>query len=523
MRKRLISMMLACAMTAAALTGCGNGSTGETAGETKAPAEAPKDAGAKAEAAGEAKDSVKIAVYSDFSNFDPYNSGMTLDKVVYSNVFDCLLRYYNGEFENVLCTSYDLSEDGTVYTFHLKEGVKFHNGETLTASDVVFSMNRAKESTETANHTKSIVSTEAVDDLTVKITLDQPYVPFLSAVAANVCIMNEKAVTEAGAEVSRTPVGTGPYVFKQWDAGSQVILERFEDYHDELPPIKTAYYVVLTNPETALIATQTGEIDLTYTIPTIAVEELKASDKLVLDLNPTMGSGYIVLNLEAPFINDVNFRKALAYATNREELVEVGMDGVAEISTLLWDGATVGFSGKYSLPEYDLEKAKEYLAKTNYNGEEIEFKVGYENYKKIGIVFQEQLKKIGVNISVGLLEANTWVTDMKAGNYGMSTIVMTEDPDVDLWSTVLHSNAIGGYNFSRLNNPEVDKAFDLGASIQDKAERAETYSVIEKELYENVVLIPIYKRVVTCAHNKDLLVDRAFDNGFSVVQDMHWN
>lgn len=527
MKKRLFSMILACSLAVTALAGCGSssGTAGTEAAKTETEA-AKKEEGKNEEAKGEqagAKDSVKIAVYSDFSSFDPYNSGMTLDKVVYDNVFDTLLRYCDGKFENVLCTDYELSSDGTVYTFHLKEGVKFHNGETLTANDVVFSLNRAKEGSETSNHTKSIKDVKAVDDLTVEITLEKPYVPFLNAVAANICIMNEKAVTEAGDNVSQQPIGTGPYVFKQWDAGSQVLLERFEDFHDELPPIKTASYVVLTNPETALIATQTGEIDMTYTIPTIAVEELKASEDVVLDLNPTMGSGYIVINTEAPILNDVNFRMALACATNREELVAIGMDGVAEMSTLLWDDKTVGFSGKYSMPEYDVEKAKEYLAKSSYNGETLSFKVGYENYKKIGVVYQEQLKKIGVDISVELLEANTWVTEMKAGNFDLSTIVMTVDPDVDMWSTTLHSNAIGGYNFSRLNNPDVDRAFDEGASILDEEKRKETYSEIEKVLYENVILIPIYNRVVTCAHNKDLLVDRAFNNGFSHVQDMHWN
>ena len=95
--------------------------------------------------------------------------------------------------------------------------------------------------------------------------------------------------------------------------------------------------MVLTNPETALTALQTGEIDMTYTIPPIAVQELKDSQDLVLDLNPTMGSGYIVMNLEAPFLSDPNFRMALAYATNREYIEEVGMDGVAKVSSLLWD------------------------------------------------------------------------------------------------------------------------------------------------------------------------------------------
>lgn len=515
--KKLLSLLMATLLLFSLAAGC-NKPTDSNAGKGT-----EGTMGDKPQDKGTPKDSVKIAVYSDFSTFDPYNSGMTLDKVVYGNVFDTLLRYYNGSFENVLCDKYEISDDGTAYTFYLKEGVKFHNGETLKASDVVFSMNRAKESSQMSNYTKAIISTEALDDLTVKITLNAPYVPFLNAVGANVCIMNEKAVTEAGDKVGTMPIGTGPYTYVKWDAGSQVVLERFDGFHGKAAAIKSATYVVLTNPETALIATQTGEVDLTYTIPAIAVADIQKDASLKLDLNPTLGSGYIVLNTEAKFLSDPNFRMALAYATNRDEIVEVGMDGVAKKSSLLWDERTVGFSGKYSLPDYNMDKAKEYLAKTDYKGEQLSFKVGYENYKKIGVVYQEQLKKIGVNISVELLEANTWVTDMKAGNYDMSTVVMTQDPDVDLWSNVLHSNAIGGYNFSRLNNPGVDKAFDEGASMLDEKQRAETYSAIEKELYENVILIPIYNRVVTCCYSKDLVVDRAFDNGFSEVQDMHWN
>jgi len=515
MKKRAIGILLVCTMAIITLAGCGGSGN-------KAEAGASGGSGTSAEGQQSGKDIVKISVYSDFAGFDPYNSGMDLDKVVYSNVFDCLLRYYNGNYEKVLCTDYSVSDDGTEYTFNLKKDVKFHNGEILTAKDVVFSMDRAKESSQTSNFTKNIVKAEALDDFTVKITLDQPYVPFLTAVASSVCIMNEKAVNDAGDNVRQCPVGTGPYKFKQWDSGSQVILERFDDYHDTLPQIKEADFVVLTNPETALTALKTGEIDMTYTIPSIAVKELQSSKDMVLDLNPTMGSGYIVMNTEAPFLNDPNFRMALAYATNREHIVEVGMGGVAKISSLLWDDRTAGYSDKYKTPEYNLDKAKEYLAKTNYKGEEIPFVVGYENYKKIGVVYQEELKPIGVNISVEQLEANTWVSDMKSGNYSMSTIVQTIDPpDVDFWSTVFKSDAIGGYNFSRLNDPEIDKAFEDGSVCQDPEQRKEIYSAIEKKMYEDTIVIPIYSRVVTCAHSQKITVDRYYNSGFTTLLDMH--
>ena len=471
----------------------------------------------------ETKDTVKIAVYSDFAGFDPYNSGMDLDKVVYDNIFDCLLRVYNGEFEKVLCTDYSISEDGKEYTFALRDDVTFHNGEKFTAADVIFSMNRAKESSEMSNYTKNIVDVVALDDYTVKIVLDAPYVPFLTSVAAQVCIMNEKAVTEADDNIKKAPVGTGPYIYKEWVSGSKVVLERNDNYWGEMPQIREAEYVVLTNQDTALNALETGEIDLTYTVPSIAVAMLQKDNKLTMDLNPTLGSGYIVMNLEADWVSDPNFRMALMLATNRENIIDMGMDGVAMPSTHIWDERTVGFSGKYDSPEMNVELAKEYLAKTNYNGEVIPFIVGMESYKKIAVVYQEDLKEIGVNIDVQQLETNTWVSNMKSGDFAMSTIVQTFPPDVDLWNTVFASSAIGGYNFSRLNREEVDSAFTNGAVCQDSAERAEIYSAIEKVIYEEAVVIPIYNRVVTCAHANELIVDRAYTTGFSTLADMHWN
>ena len=128
-----------------------------------------------------------------------------------------------------------------------------------------------------------------------------------------------------------------------------------------------------------------------------------------------------------------------------------------------------------------------------------------------------------MNISVEQLEANTWVSDMKSGNFAMSTIVQTIDPDVDFWSTVFMSSAIGGYNFSRLNEADVDKAFQDGSVCQDPEQRKDIYSVIEKKLYEDTIIIPIYDRVVTCAYNKGVTVDRSYDSGFSTLRDMHWD
>ncbi len=524
--KKLLALTLAAIMLA--LVACAPQSSNTPSSQpsnqpSNAPSNAPsQSAPAPSQATAPTKDTVTMAVYSDFKTFDPMNSGMTLDKVVYQNVFDTLLNLYEGEYEKTLVSDYSVSEDGLVYTFNLKAGVKFHNGETLKASDVAFSLERAKVSTSHATSTKPISKIDTPDDSTVVVTLNKPYVPFLMAVAASVPMMNEKAVSDAGENVGVTPIGTGPYKFVKFDPGQQVVLEAFEECTTNTAKIKNAVFKVIIDPSSALVATETGEIDLTYNIPPIAVTQIQSNPKLGYIGIPTLGSCYMVYNLEKAPFNDVNFRLALNYAIDPQEIIDVAVDGMAEPSNGIWDSRYAGYSPEYNPLGYNEEKAKEYLAKSGYNGEEIFFRAGYENYKKIGLVVQEQLRKIGVNMRVEQMEANAWVSDMKSGNYDISFVGMTYDLDVDYWENVFGSGAIDAYNFSRLNRPEVDKAFADGKSILDPAARAANYSVIQKVLYEEAVVVPVYFKTSPCAYNADLKINRVYPLGFAKVCDLEW-
>ncbi len=509
--RKFLSLLLAVALVVSIFSGCSGG--GSSASGTE------ESGGGMA--GGAATDSITIAIYQDIKTLDPHNSGMTIDKVVYQNVFDCLLNQYEGEYEKVLVDDYSMSEDGTEYTFNLKKGVKFHNGEELKASDVVFSMERAKTSTNLASYTACIDTVTATDDYTVVFKLTEPYVPFLMSVASFVPIMNEKATTESE-NVNYNPVGTGPYKFVEYATGQDVKLTRFDEWHGGSAPIKDVTFTVLTDTNASLMAVESGDVDMTYSIPSIAVSSVEENKDLGIQLIPTIGSCYIAYNIEKAPFDDVNFRLALAYATNRQEIIDVAMDGMAESTDVLWTEEWAGDSDVYRCKPYDVEKAKEYLAKSNYNGETITYVAGSDEYKKIGVVLQEQYKAVGINMEVEQLETNTWVSDMMNGNYDITFTGMSFDLDVDLWKNALHSSAIGGYNFSRLNNAEVDVAFDKGTAILDEAERAKNYEVIEKVLYEDAILIPVYFKVSPCVYNANLKVNRTYPLGFAKVADLEW-
>lgn len=500
--KKLLSMILVLVMVLS-MAACGG-------------AEAPK-----ADAPAAAKDAITIAIYQDIKTLDPHNSGMTIDKVVYQNVFDCLLNLYNGEYEKVLAEDYKISEDGTEYTVTLKKGIKFHNGEELKASDVVFSMERAKTSTNLASYTACIVSVTATDDYTVVFKLDGPNVPFLMSVIAFVPIMNEKATTEA-ADVNYNPVGTGPYKFVSYATGQNIKLTRNDEWHGGSAAIKDVTFTILTDTNASLMAVESGDVDMTYSIPSIAVNSVKENDKLGIELIPTIGSCYIAYNIEKAPFDDVNFRLALACATNREEIINTALDGMAVSTDVLWTEQWAGDSSTYGPQTYDVEKAKEYLAKSNYNGETITYVAGSDDYKKIGVVMQQQYAAVGINMEVEQLETNTWVSDMMSGNYEITFTGMSFDLDVSLWKNALHSSEINAYNFSRLNNAEVDAAFDAGNSILDAEARAKNYEVIEKVLYEEAILIPVYFKVSPCVYAADLNVARTYPLGFAKVADLSW-
>jgi len=517
---------LALVVTALMLASCSPASTTTTPGGSQQNAgsdtQQGSTAGSDQATQSTGKDTIRMALHTDLSIFDPMNSGMTLDEVVYKNIFDTLLNFYDGQFEYVLAEDYSISSDGLSYDIRLKQGIRFHNGEELTAGDVVFSMLRAQDSISFASMTASIESVVAHDDYNVTITLSEPYIPFLQAVIAGVPIMNEHAVYEAGDNVGFEPVGTGPYRFVSFEPGQRLTLIANDDWFGGDVPIQHAIFTIIIDPSSALMAVEAGDVDLSYSIPPIEAARLEASNSLNFRRNPTTGSGFILYNLEKEPFNDVNFRLAFAHAIDRHAIAEIGMEGMAVVAYELWDERFEGHSGRYPAPTFDLDLAREYLEKSSYNGETLHFRVGMESYRRITLLVQEQLREIGVNIEVAMMETNAWVTDMRNGNYDISTVVFTFDLDVDYWERVFHSSNIGNFNFPRLNRPEVDDAFDRGSAILDRYERIDTYAVIEQIINEEAIVVPIYWRVIPCVYHNDLEITRAYPNGFSRVIDMSW-
>ena len=323
MKKRMIMLLLSTAMILGLMTGCG-GSGKETHTADLSQTERAGES--------EVKDEVIISISSEPDSLDPcmgWGHGTT------PLVQSTLVEYKQDmSFRNDLATEYHLSEDGLVWTFKIRDDVKFTDGEALTASDVVFTFNTAKSSQSSLDLT-FMDKVEAPDDVTVIFTLKKPTSTFLNTVAT-VGIVPEHAYDE---DYGIHPIGSGPFKFVQWNKQEQLILEANEDYYGTVPAMKKVI-IVFQDEDAAFAAVKAGQVDIGLTAATLATNEIEGykveaittvdNRGLTLPVSPAEGkmteSGY-------PYGNDVTchieIRQALAYGIDREMIADAALNGFA--------------------------------------------------------------------------------------------------------------------------------------------------------------------------------------------------
>lgn len=255
--RKLLAVILAAAMTVS-LAGCGgNAASSGNAGGTQ-------EAGGSG-ASGEVKDTLIIGHYGDTPNFDTHDNlndnGMRINMCVY----DPLVRMDNETYEIKPCLaeSWEISEDGREYTFAIKSGGKFTDGTDMSIDDVVFSLERGMEMPMAVPSFARVTGVEKVDDSHVKVILDGPYPEFLFAMALPTAGIFSKTAFESMGEdaFKKNPVTTAPYKVADWKAGEKVVLEANENYHMGEVPIKHVEYRVITDPNSAVLSLESGDID----------------------------------------------------------------------------------------------------------------------------------------------------------------------------------------------------------------------------------------------------------------------
>ena len=475
MKKKFLALVLLMTLLGTVLSGCGDGSAAET---QKSRADTNE---------------LVVGIAQDLDDsLDPHKTVKAGTREVMFNVFEGLMKPTpDGDLTPAIAESYEVSEDRMTYTFHLREGVQFHNGETVTAEDVVYSIQRCAAATETGivqvEAFSVFQSIETPDDKTVAITISEPSNEFISYMTT--------AVLPADYDKQDTdPVGTGPFKFVSRTAQDSVVLEKFDGYWGTPAQLDKVTLKIMENADSLMMSLQSGAIDLCAHLTSTQVAQLE-KDFNVAEGTMNLVQAMYLNNAVAPF-DDVRVRQALCYAVDKQEIIDLAFDGY---------GSPIGSSmypafGKYfddSLTNYytrDVEKAKALLAEAGYpDGFDMTITVpsNYKPHMDTAEVLVQQLAQIGVNATIEPIEWESWVSDVYAGRQFQSTVVGVDASAMTARALLERFTSDYGKNFINYNNAEYDALFQQTLTAYDDAEQTAIYKQMLANLTENAANVYI--------------------------------
>ncbi len=448
-------------------------------------------AGLAPHAALAARTDVTIGMQLEPPNLDPTGgAAAAIDEVVYANVFEGLTRIgADGSVLPALAASWDISDDGLVYTFNLRDGVTFHDGTAFDAEDVKFSLDRARAEDST-NAQKALFaaidSVEAVDALTVKVTLSRLEGAFLFNIGWGDAVI---VAQETAADNATRPVGTGPFMFSDWVQGDRVELVRNPDYWGKPAQLEKATFKFISDPTAAFAAVMAEDVDAFPIFPaTETLAQFEADPRFSVVVGSTEGETILAINNgRAPF-DDIKVRQALAHAIDRQAVIDGAMFGYGTpIGTHFapHHPAYVDLTSQYP---YDPERARALLAEAGHgDGLTVSLKLPPPSYaRRGGEIIQQQLAAIGVTAEIENLEWAQWIAEpFKGKDYDLTIVSHTEPMDIGIYARDdyyfdYHSDAFKAI-MTELNN------------TTDPARRTELFQDAQRRITDDAVNVFLFE------------------------------
>ena len=387
-----------------------------------------------------AKSDITLAMQLEPPHLDPTSAAAgAIDSVLYSNVFEGLTRFASdGSIIPGLAQSWVISDDGLTYTFKLAEGVTFHDGTTMDAEDVKFSLDRARAE-DSANAQKalfaSIADVEAVDASTVKITLSAPNGSLLFNLAWGDAVI---VAPESIENIKQAPVGTGAFKFANWVQGDNITLEKNADYWGTPAKLDKVTFKFISDPTAAFAAVMAEDVDVFAGYPAPEnVPQFEADPRFQVIVGNTEGETILSTNNKMPPFDNVKVREAMAHAIDRQAIIDGAMFGLGTPIGTHFAPHNPDYVDLTADSAYDPEKAKALLAEAGFaEGFTTTLKLPPPSYaRRGGEIIAAQLREVGIQTEITNLEWAQWLEEVfKGKDYGLTIVSHTEPMDIGIYA-----------------------------------------------------------------------------------------
>lgn len=456
---------------------------------------------------------VIVALQSDGKSLDPHTVSDAASMHLIENMYSTLLRYKDGTYGEVeldLAKSYEISEDGKTYTFHLHQGVKFHEtGREVTANDVQYSIERIIEQKARSSHFALLEEIQVIDDSTIVLKLTQPMAPFMIYLANPMnAIVDKEVVEKNNGSLDSADAGCGPFKLVEWKKDQHLILEKNAEYFVEgLPYLDKITFRPIPDATAQTTAIRNKEVDIILDVTTKQALVLKKAEGIVVEMIPGTFWEYLGINTTREPLDDARVRQAIAYALDREALNKMVKFGMATIL----DGGVLpethwAYADLHLYAKPDPAKAKQLLADAGVeNGFKTTIKVGsdFEYQVQAAQIIKQQLKPLGIEIEVSGLESGIFFDSLGKHDFDMTVVGWLGfiDPD-EFFYNIFHSE--GKWNQQVYANKDFDALLEEGRVTTDQAKRKEIYTQIQKILAEDVPMAFLYMNPRIAAYQENI-------------------
>lgn len=482
MKKKLIAFLSVFTTLAIALSGCSGDKTGGSSGD---------------------ESSITIGIPQDLEeSLDPHVAVAAGTHEIMFNIYEGLVKPDpDGNMIPAVASSYSVEDEGKTYIFTLRDGVKFHDGTTVTVQDVVYSLSRCADTSLGSPMVAAFSNLESVkstDDRTIVVSLVTPDTDFLAELTVAI-------IPEHNETPDTVAIGTGPYMYVSRSIQDNIVLTRFDDYWGEKANIKDITLKVIADSDMIVTNLQSGAIDMICRITTDQAKQIEGLDYNVYEGTMNLVQALYLNNAVEP-LNNPLVRQALCYGVDRQEILDLGFDGKG---TIIGSSMFPAF-GKYYMDELssyyqtDVQKAKDLLAEAGYpNGFDLTITVpsNYTQHVDTAQIISQQLEKIGVNVKIQLIEWESWVSDVYVGREFEATVIGVDASTLTAPSLLNRFVSDNGKNFINFSSAAYDESFAKAKSLTDDAGKTESYKRCEQILTEEAANVYIQDMACLVALN----------------------